>query len=188
MLFVLFSQIGVPCLADACAQIDLHLHGLQMSAELPLAKLWAVWEGGISIWGELPLEVELKSCVCETVRVYGGVEVVIILFPHTPQSVCSLRTQWFRSHGLTLCVSLTRWGKSLPSPGFRRVAVVPCTVKESRQAGQLQCFQVPPCLSRKPSRAESEIPSLPEAGPTGLFLWTAMWKDQRASPEGAAGL
>lgn len=27
---------------------------------------------------------------------------------------------------------------------------------------------VPPCLSRKPKRAESEIPSLPEAGPAAL--------------------
>lgn len=36
--------------------------------------------GGISIWGELPLQVELVSCVSETVRVYGRVEVVIILY------------------------------------------------------------------------------------------------------------
>lgn len=30
------------------------------------------------------------------------------------------------------------------------------------------CQNGPPCLSRKPKRAESEIPSLPEAGPAAL--------------------
>lgn len=45
----------------------------------------------------------------------------------------------------------------------------------------------PPCLLRKPKRAESEIPSLPEAGAAALPFEKAAWKDQRASPEGAAG-
>lgn len=45
----------------------------------------------------------------------------------------------------------------------------------------------PPCLLRKPKRAESEIPSLPEAAAAALPFEKAAWKDQRASPEGAAG-
>lgn len=44
---------------------------------------------------------------------------------------------------------------------------------------------IPQCLSRKPKRAESEIPSLPEAGLSVALLWKAAWKDQRVSPEGA---
>lgn len=44
---------------------------------------------------------------------------------------------------------------------------------------------IPQCLSRKPIRAESEIPSLPEAGLSVALLWKAAWKDQRVSPEGA---
>ena len=47
--------------------------------------------------------------------------------------------------------------------------------EKTSQTGQLSCFwvfffslNVPPCLSRKPKRAESEIPSLPEAGPAEL--------------------
>lgn len=35
---------------------------------------------GILNWGEQPLEVELMSCVSETVRVYSRVEVVITLY------------------------------------------------------------------------------------------------------------
>lgn len=48
-------------------------------------------------------------------------------------------------------------------------------LKRLNKTGQPSCFlvffsplNVPPCLSRKPRRAESEIPSLPEAGPAGL--------------------
>lgn len=149
----------------------------------------------------IPVGYELLPLLpnCRTGRVYDLMAAVGFLFflKHSSTRLQGWRKAlWTKLRRQTLTFyEYDRLNNNLKSKWLLLpLNILCCYFKSAPQTGRQPCFRVlffsqiePPCLSRKPKRAESEIPSLPEAGATALPFEMAARKDQRASPEGAAG-